>query len=265
MSSRSADQCDLFAGGLSQVAVPTKPKTTGAAVRRRLCVLTRTEPALEKLKFDLTADCARCASECFESHGIAVRVKESVKLAPASLHPAGHLRLGETLLLHGLLNLPGENPLNGKALGRFVGPLVLQKVIKGGANAGLLRCALPHCSISFMRLRARVRSSFGIFFVFFTNPCSRTIRSCAMQKITRNAVAMKRAADLQEALPQRPAHRHPDGPSVLNGGDVLADLAAILGRQAFKPIADRLGTRPPASDRTPQRSSSDFAHQPKVP
>ena len=58
-----------------------------------------------------------------------------------------------------------------------------------------------------------------------------------------NAVAMKRAADLQEALPQRPAHRHPDGPSVLNGGDVLADLAAILGRQASKPIADRLGTR----------------------
>jgi len=58
-----------------------------------------------------------------------------------------------------------------------------------------------------------------------------------------NAVAMKRAADLQEALPQRPAHWHPDGPSVLNGGDVLADLAAILGRQASKPIADRLGTR----------------------
>src|SRR2546426_6603666 len=56
-------------------------------------------------------------------------------------------------------------------------------------------------------------------------------------------VAMKRAADLQEALPERPAHRHPDGPSVLNGGDVLADLAAILGRQAFKPVSDRLGAQ----------------------
>src|SRR5437870_2026285 len=52
---------------------------------------------------------------------------------------------------------------------------------------------------------------------------------------------LKRAADLQEALPQRPAHRHSDGPSVLNGGDVLADLAAILRRQAFKPVSDRLG------------------------
>src|SRR2546426_6267835 len=144
------------AGNSSRPGGRATGATSGAAVRRRLCVLTRTEPALDKLKFDLTADCARCASECFESHGMAVRVKESVKLAPASLHPAGHLRLGETLLLHGLLNLPGENPLNGKALGRFVGPLVLQKVIKGGANAGLLRCPLPHCSISFMRLRARV-------------------------------------------------------------------------------------------------------------
>src|SRR2546426_9197098 len=173
------------AGNSSRPGGRATGPTSGAAVRRRLCVLTRTEPALDKLKFDLTADCARCASECFESHGMAVRGTDAVKRAPARLHPAGHLRLGETLLLHGLLNLPGENPLNGKALGRFVGPLVLQKVIKGGANAGLLRCALLHCSISFMRLRARVRSSFGIFFVFFTNPCSRTIRPCAMQKITR--------------------------------------------------------------------------------
>jgi hypothetical protein len=66
------------------------------------------------------------------------------------------------LLLHRLLDLPGEYPLDGDCLGRFVRPLVLQKVIEGGADASFLDDALPHCSNSFIRLRASTRSSSGI-------------------------------------------------------------------------------------------------------
>src|SRR5207237_10426116 len=90
-----------------------------------------------------------------------------------------------TLLLHRLLDLPGENALDGNALSRLVGPFVFQEIIEGGADTGLLGRALLHCPISFTRLRAKARSSFEIFCVFFTNPCSSTIRSCAMQKTTR--------------------------------------------------------------------------------
>jgi len=68
-----------------------------------------------------------------------------------------------------------------------------------------------------------------------------------MQKITRAMRLPGRVlANLPEALAQRPAHWHPDGPPVLDGGDVLTDLAALLDRQAFEPVADRLsaGRRP---------------------
>lgn len=75
-----------------------------------------------------------------------------------------------------------------------------------------------------MRLRARTRSWFGIF--------------C-------NAVAGKIAADLPEALTERPAHRHPHRPRVLDGGDVLADLTAVLRRQALS--QSRTGSAPSAA------------------
>src|ERR687897_2878892 len=76
------------------------------------------EGDLDKLKFHPTADGARSAGQCFQCHGVAFRVEKPVELAPTGLHPPGHLRLGEVLLLHCLLDLPGENPLDRDSLGR---------------------------------------------------------------------------------------------------------------------------------------------------
>jgi hypothetical protein len=71
-----------------------------------------------------------------------------------------------------------------------------------------------------MRFLARPRSPSGIFCVFLTKPCSSTIR-----------------------LPERPAERHPDRPTVFNCRDVLTDLTAVFSRHTFEPLADGLPSR----------------------
>src|SRR5437763_15738418 len=98
-------------------------------------------------------------------------VEEAVKLGATGVHKSGHLVLRQFLLLHGFLDLPGDNFLNGGCTKFFEHAFPLEETVERRAMARVL-FLLGHCSNSFMRCRARSRSSGVVFCVFFMNAWS---------------------------------------------------------------------------------------------
>jgi len=78
----------------------------------------------------------------------------------------------EIFFLHGLGELPGDDLLDGLRLRFFENALLLQE--DGDARTHVF---LTHCSNSFLRFRAKAKSSSGVVRVFLMNACSATRRS----------------------------------------------------------------------------------------
>lgn len=138
-----------------------------------------------------------------ELHLLVVGIEQPVKVGAARAHAACHLHLADALLLHGLGNLPSEHALDRVGVGVGRQALVLQEALEGGANVWVVG---RHLSTSFCRVRARSRSGCGVFCVFFTKPCSRTMWPSLTQNMTRAMRPLVMALRTSHNPPPRGRH-----------------------------------------------------------
>jgi hypothetical protein len=94
-------------------------------------------------------------------------IKQAVECGAAGVHPASHLHLGDFVLQHDLLHLPGHGFLDGDGAGLFKGALFLQEVFERGTDVLVV---LLDPVTSFLLCLASARSSAGVFCVFLINP-----------------------------------------------------------------------------------------------
>lgn len=78
------------------------------------------------------AEGTRGAGDGIQSHGDVARVKQAIQLRPAGTKLPGHGLLCFLLLVHGSLELPGQNALDGNGLDFFANAFLLQEAIEGG-------------------------------------------------------------------------------------------------------------------------------------
>src|SRR5829696_4835589 len=109
-----------------------------------------------------------------------VRIEQALDLGTARLHLPRQLALGDPLGDAELFDLPGQNPLHGGRADLFVDTFLMQELVERGSDVR----ANHHCT-SFCLVRVRIRSLFGVFWVFLTNPWSRMSCPSAMQNSTR--------------------------------------------------------------------------------
>src|SRR5207302_210022 len=148
----------------------------GLSVTAAAAALKVSRPALSSLlngKASLSGDMALRIEKAFG-------VKMDTLMRMQSAYDIARTRLRNFSLLHGLGQLPRHDLLDGLSLRFFEDVFLLQEVVN--ARSQIL---LAHCSNSFCRLRARVKSSSGVALVFLINPCNATSRSWKKQIKTR--------------------------------------------------------------------------------
>src|SRR5262245_36538585 len=126
----------------------------------------------------------RSAVQRFQRDVALLGIKQPIELGTARFHERRHLALGQLLFLHRLLDLPGDDLLDCNGAELFEHALFLEELIEGAAPVRVL-LFLAHSSISFMRARARSKSAFGVFRVFFMKPCTTPIRPRSTKNSTR--------------------------------------------------------------------------------
>src|SRR5580704_6965833 len=133
-----------------------------------------------ELHAQLPSDGLCGAGERAERHGFVGRVEKPVKLRAARLHTFSQFRLGKALVFHEDVKLAGDHALDGARRHLFVNALLLQKVVKGRADAAFLF----HVT-SFLRFAANSRSECSVFCVLLVNACRSSIRPSWMENRTR--------------------------------------------------------------------------------
>src|ERR1700722_14523651 len=133
---------------------------------------------------------------------VIIWIEEPIELRATSLHPSRHYPLCYPLLFHRLADLPHQHALDGVRGGILINTFLFQKISERRPNVSVLF----HCSTSLRRLIAKSISARGVFPVFLINPCSKTIRSCATQKITREIRLL--VSELRTSQSPRPSGRH---------------------------------------------------------
>jgi hypothetical protein len=100
--------------------------------------------------------------------GIA-RIEKTIKLRAACLYAPRRLYLADFVLLHRLLNLPGQGLFQHDSAGFFQDAFFFQEVLQRRADALV---ALFYLVTSFILRLARARSSAGVLRVFLMSLCS---------------------------------------------------------------------------------------------
>src|SRR5262245_59868695 len=110
------------------------------------------------------------AGERAQGDGLIVGIEQAVELSAARAHASREHRLGQAVLAHDGGELARDDSLDGLGRDLLIDPLVFEKVVERRADT-----TFPLHAISFMRLTARASSPGGVFCVFLTKPCSRTM------------------------------------------------------------------------------------------
>ena len=113
---------------------------------------------------------------------VAFCLQDAIDLRPAGMHPFGERCLGDALALHLLGRLPGEGACQRLGLRGLADAVLGQEAVEGPAPMGVFLCL---AFISFIRRRARSRSSAGVFRVFLMNPWTTPILPSSAKNSTR--------------------------------------------------------------------------------
>jgi len=106
------------------------------------------------------------------------RIQQSIDLRAAGPQLSRHCIFRDALLLHGVFQLPCNDPLDSDSLSLLENSFLLEKAVECGTTV-IESCCLVHASPRSCLLlleRASSRSSSGVLRVFLMNPCSRTMR-----------------------------------------------------------------------------------------
>jgi hypothetical protein len=103
-------------------------------------------------------------------------VEQALDLGPAGVHLPRELAFGNALGEPALLDLPGQDPLDGGGRRLLVDSFLDQDILERGTDMGI-----RHDCTAFCPERASARSLSGVCCVFLTNPWSNIIRPSETQ------------------------------------------------------------------------------------
>ncbi len=116
------------------------------------CADARREPpdwgdggVLHEFDADGAADGGGGALDGVELDAVVLGIEQAIEVGAAGLHALGHGGLGDFLLLHFLLNLPGKDAFEGVSVGLGGETFFAQEGLKGGADVSI---GVFHFSVS---------------------------------------------------------------------------------------------------------------------
>src|SRR5208337_1980508 len=136
----------------------------------------------DEFEAEFTADQGRGALKALD-RDVSLGFQNAINLGAACVHALSKRRLSNALPFHFLAQLPSQHARQRFGLRGFTNAFLAEEGVQSRAPMGVLFRA--HSSISFIRRRARSRSSAGVFCVFLMNPCTTPMRSSCTKNNSR--------------------------------------------------------------------------------